>query len=109
MTAGMIARALNAITGAEFGTMDLLTFGERSFNLKRASNNKLGVTRQDDKLPKIVIKALKEGPTAGQTPDMDLMLKDYYRVNEWDWKTGKPTKERLVSLGLDDVARDLWT
>jgi aldehyde:ferredoxin oxidoreductase len=39
---------------------------------------------------------------------MDLLLKDYYRVNQWDWKTGKPTKEKLLSLGLGDVAQDLW-
>lgn len=109
LTASQISMLLSSITGWEYTPQDLLTFGERSINIKRAINNKLGITRKDDKLPTIVIKALKEGATAGQAPDMDLLLKDYYRVNEWDWKTGKPTKERLLSLGLDDVARDLWT
>ncbi len=108
LTATQISIALNSITGWEYTPEDLLTFGERSINLKRAINNRLGVTRKDDKLPKIAIKALKEGATAGQVPDMDLLLKDYYRVNQWDWKTGKPTKEKLLSLGLGDVAQDLW-
>ena len=26
---------------------------------------------------------------------------------KWDWGTGKPTREKLVDLGLDDAARDL--
>jgi aldehyde:ferredoxin oxidoreductase len=108
MPAPMIARALAAITGLPYKTMDLLTFGERSLNLKRAINNKLGVTRQDDKLPKIVSRALKEGATAGIEPAMDLMLREFYDVSKWDWETGKPTREKLMELGLEQVAEDLW-
>jgi aldehyde:ferredoxin oxidoreductase len=108
MPAGMIARALTAITGIQYKTMDLLIFGERSLNLKRAINNKLGVTRQDDKLPKIVRRALKEGATAGIEPGMDLMLKEFYDVSKWDWETGKPTREKLMELELDQASKDLW-
>ncbi len=108
MPAPMIARALAAITGNPCSTMDLLTFGERSLNLKRAINNKLGVTRADDKLPRIVRQALKEGATAGIEPDMDLMLKEFYEVSKWDWETGKPAKEKLVELGLTQPVQDLW-
>ena len=108
LTSTHISEMLSSITGWECTPEDLLTFGERSVNLKRAINNKLGVTRRDDKLPRIVIKALNEGATAGQSPDMNLLLKDYYRLNDWDWNTGKPAKKKLLSLGLDDVARDLW-
>ncbi len=108
MPASMIAKILCAITGVSFETMDLLTFGERSLNLKRAINNILGVTRQDDKLPKIVCNALKEGATAGIEPAMDLMLKEFYTVSKWDWETGKPEKEKLIELGLLQVAQDLY-
>jgi aldehyde:ferredoxin oxidoreductase len=108
LTSTMISEMLSSITGWECTPEDLLTFGERSVNLKRAINNKLGITRKDDKLPKIAIKALKEGATAGQSPDMALLLKDYYRLNDWDWNTGKPSRAKLLSLELDDVARDLW-
>ena len=106
--ASMIAKILCAITGVNFETMDLLTFGERSLNLKRAINNVLGVTRQDDRLPKIVCKALKEGATAGIEPDMELMLKEFYTVSKWDWESGKPEKEKLIELGLQQVAQDLY-
>ena len=83
MPAPMIARALTAITGIQYKTIYLLSFGERSLNLKRAINNNLGVARQDDKLPKIVRRALKEGATAEIEPGMDLMLKEsaYYDVS----------------------------
>ncbi len=106
--ASMMAQLLSDITGTEFTAMDLLTLGERSLNLKRAINNRLGVTRADDRIPKIARNALSEGATAGIEPDMDLMLKDFYRICNWDWDTGKPAKSKLLELGLDKAARDLW-
>lgn len=108
LPAPMIARILSEITGINFKTMDLLTFGERSLNLKRAINNLLGVTRADDHLPEIVSRALTEGATAGIAPDMEMMLKEFYTVSDWDWDTGKPKKEKLVELGLGYVANDLY-
>ena len=108
MPASLISRALSAITGNDFKTMDLLTFGERSINLKRAINNRLGITRENDKLPKLVRKALKEGATAGIEPDLDLMLREYYESSNWDWETGKPQKDKLLELGLDEAAKHLW-
>ncbi len=106
--ASMIAQLLSDITGTEFSAMDLLVLGERSLNLKRAINNRFGVTRADDRVPAIAGKALSEGATAGIEPDMDLMLKDFYRVSNWDWDTGKPARQKLVELGLTGAAKDLW-
>jgi aldehyde:ferredoxin oxidoreductase len=108
LPAPIIARILSEITGNKFKTMDLLTFGERSLNLKRAINNKLGVTRKDDHIPDIARKALNEGATAGIAPDMEMMLKEFYAVSNWDWDTGIPAKEKLEELGLEYVARDLY-
>lgn len=103
-----LSDALNAITGWNFSPMDLYKCGERSLTLKRAINNQLGITRKDDKLPRICTQALKEGASTGKSPDMDLLLKEYYEFMQWDWATGKPTKEKLVELGMPDVANDLW-
>jgi aldehyde:ferredoxin oxidoreductase len=108
LPASMIAQLLYDVTGRDFKTMDLLTFGERSLNLKRAINNKLGVTRADDHIPDIARKALTEGGTAGIEPDMDMMLKEFYTVSNWDWDTGKPKKEKLQELGLEFAASDLY-
>jgi len=39
---------------------------------------------------------------------MDLMLKEYYGYRGWDWETGKPSRDKLIELGLDQVARDMY-
>jgi aldehyde:ferredoxin oxidoreductase len=34
-------------------------------------------------------------------PDIDRMLKDYYRIREWDSSSGAVSVEKLTELGLD--------
>ncbi|HEY33378.1 MAG TPA: aldehyde ferredoxin oxidoreductase family protein [Dehalococcoidia bacterium] len=104
-----IAEILSGITGWDYTPLDINTVGERSINLKRAISNRLGITREDDKLPDVCTAALKEGGTADRSPDMDVLLREYYDYRKWDWATGKPTKEKLLELGLEDAARDLWS
>jgi aldehyde:ferredoxin oxidoreductase len=36
------------------------------------------------------------------------MDREYYRAMQWDLETARPSKQRLIELGLEDVARDLW-
>jgi aldehyde:ferredoxin oxidoreductase len=108
VTVTNVAEVLSGITGWKYSPDDILKAGDRSINLKRAISNKLGITRKDDKLPAICAEPLTEGTTAGKAPDMDVMLKEYYAFRQWDWATGKPKKEKLVELGLADVAKDLW-
>jgi len=103
-----IADILSSITGWDYTPADINTAGERSINIKRAISNKLGASREDDRLPSVCTAALKEGSTADRVPDMDVLLREYYDFRKWDWGTGKPTKEKLVELGLEDAARDLW-
>ncbi len=103
-----ICQILSAITGWEMSPADLLSAGDRSVNLKRAISNKLGLTREEDRLPKVCMDTLKEGGSAGKAPDMDLLLKEYYNFRGWDWETGKPSKEKLIELGLSHVADDLY-
>ena len=99
---------LNAITGWNMTRETLLEAGDRSVNLKRAISNRLGLAREHDQLPEIAVTALGEGTSAGKAPDMELMLKDYYAHRQWDWQTGRPTRAKLQSLGLDQVESDLY-
>lgn len=108
VSATMMTDMLNAVTGWDYSVADLVKIGERSVNLKRAISNIMGVTRADDNLPRIASAPLDAGSTAGKSPDMDVMLKEYYDYRKWDWDSGKPSKEKLVELGLGDVAKDLW-
>jgi aldehyde:ferredoxin oxidoreductase len=105
----LVSRLLSAITGLSYTPEDLLRAGDRSINIKRAISLKLGLTRQEDRLPRICSEALSEGSTAGVVPDMELMLKDYYNYRGWDWESGKPKKDKLMELGLERVAEDLYS
>ncbi len=99
---------INAACGYDWTIADMLRCGERGWNLKRAINHRLGLTRADDKLPKTWLEPYKEGGAAGYIIPFDDMLSAYYVARGWDAQTGRPTKEKLISLGLDEAANDLW-
>ncbi len=99
---------LNAQLGLNWTTEDLMRSGERAWNLKRAINNRMGLTRANDKLPKVFLEPHQEGGAAGFALDIDGMLSAYYEARGWDTQTGRPSKEKLVELGLPEIAKDLW-
>lgn len=99
---------LNAACDLNWTVADLMKSGERAWNLKRAINNRLGLTRANDRLPKAFLEAYKEGGAAGFIPNLSAMLDAYYHARQWDQKTGKPSRTKLEELGLTDVAKDLW-
>jgi aldehyde:ferredoxin oxidoreductase len=94
--------------GFDLTLEDILRIGERAWNLKRAINMRLGLRRNDDRLPGHLLSALKEGGSAGYVPPLQEMLEEYYRVRGWDPVDGKPSRSRLEALGLGSVADDLW-
>ncbi len=94
---------LRAVAGIDADTAWIARTGERITNLKRALNNRLGATRADDTLPKLVRQALRNSNTEGVTPALDELLPLYYEVRGWDWETGKPCPERLVALELPEA------
>ena len=108
LSVAQLCGILNAVTGWNMTPETLLEAGDRSVNIKRAISNRLGLTREHDHLPKIAASALGEGASAGKVLDMQKMLKEYYEYRGWDWQTGKPFKEKLLSLGLERVAADLY-
>jgi aldehyde:ferredoxin oxidoreductase len=99
---------INAACGLDWDVETMMRCGERGWNLKRAINVRLGLTRANDRLPKTLLEPLKEGGAEGYTIPFDEMIKAYYAARGWNPGNGRPTKEKLVSLGLGDVAKDLW-
>ncbi len=99
---------INAACGLDWGVEDMLRSGERAWNLKRAINNRNGLTRANDKLPKAFLEPYTDGPAAGYVPPLEAMLEAYYAARGWDPETGRPTRARLLALELPDVAVDLW-
>ena len=102
------ADLLNAQLGMNLTPADLMKSGERAWNLKRAINNRMGLDATNDKLPKTLLEPYKEGGSAGFVPDIEGMLFTYYQARGWDLETGKPTREKLLELGLNEVVKDLW-
>jgi len=99
---------VNAACGYEWTLEDMMKSGERGWNIKRAINNRMGLTRANDNLPKALLEPYKEGGSMGFVPDLPAMLEAYYTARGWDMESGKPTKDKLIELGLDDVAKELW-
>jgi aldehyde:ferredoxin oxidoreductase len=99
---------INAACGLNWSVSDLMRFGERSWNLKRAINNRMGLRRANDRLPKALLEPFPDGGSAGFVPDIEGMLSAYYQHRGWDAETGKPSRAKLLELGLEDVAKDLW-
>ena len=80
---------------------ELKKIGERVFNLERMFNWRDGMMPSDDTLPKRFLEEpLKDGASAGQTVDLEPMLKSYYRLREWT-PEGRPTPELLAKLDLE--------
>jgi len=103
---GDMANMLNATTGHGYTKEELLKIGEKLWLLKRAINNMMGVTVEDDKLPKKILTPTQEGGQAGSVPDIEMMMKEYYDIRGLDMM-GIVKKEKLTEVGLADIAGKL--
>ena len=98
----------NAITGWDITFEDLMKAGERIWNLQRAFNIRMGTSRKDDTLPDRFLKeSVNEGPAKGQIVELETMLAEFYNERGLD-QNGKPSKDKLLELGLDWVAEKLY-
>lgn len=105
----VIKEFINAATGLNYDIEELMTVAERANNIARAFNVREGMNKKDDTLPKRMSEPLPEGPSKGETisqNDLDVMLKEYYRLRGWDSK-GIPTRKVLDKLGLSHIAEGL--
>ncbi len=99
---------LHTIAGIEADYDWIARTGERITNLKRALNCRLGATRADDTLPKLLRVPLVKSNTEGNSLDLEMMLPLYYQARGWDWETGKPLPEKLAALDLPEAVAALW-
>jgi len=76
-------------------------------SLHRAYNNLCGVTSKDDAFVPRQVEPTKEGGNAGKVPNMEVIMEEFYRARGWT-PDGKPSRELLETLGLADVAKDLY-
>ena len=97
----MYVSLLRAATGEDWTLEEVLRAGERAWNLKRLFNLRLGWTRADEKLPKLLLEPLPDGGQEGHVPDMNVLLDEYYAARGWDPATGGPTPEKAKALALE--------
>lgn len=108
--ADQLIEALRAITGwDDISTEELLLTGERVTNMRLAFNIREGIKspflypdRMRGAPPKSV------GPRAGITFTHEEIYDEYLELMDWDPVTGRPSKTKLVELGLEDVAQAIW-
>ncbi|MEM2448577.1 MAG: aldehyde ferredoxin oxidoreductase family protein [Candidatus Bathyarchaeia archaeon] len=102
-----VAAILSMVTGRRITVRELIETGERIYNLKRMIDVKRGVRARDDNLPDRFLKEpLKSGGAMGQVVELEKMLSKYYELRGWD-ENGVPSKEKLLQLGLEDVAEEV--
>ena len=102
---------ISSVTGWEVTPKELISVGERVWNLCRAFNVREGIGRKDDILPKRFAEPLPNGLYKGEAIPKDAfenLVDNYYEYRGWDKKTGIPTREKLEELGLKEVVIELY-
>jgi aldehyde:ferredoxin oxidoreductase len=99
----IIIDLINAGIGLDFNLAGFKQLGERIYMIKRLFNLKMGITPEDDRLPQILLNPVKEGGSAGNTPNFEKLKKAYYNYRTFDFKTGYPNREKLEFLGLSEI------
>lgn len=77
------AMAYSSVTDQPFTPDDVMTAGERIYNLERYYNNLAGLGEGSDYLPKRFLTEPATGGSAGSVSELDVMLKEYYEARGW--------------------------
>ncbi len=102
--------SVNAVTGWGITREEVDETGERIANIRQAFNIREGLNMLQFKIPDRIVgnPPKNEGPLEGVTLDQDLINREFLTAMDWDLETAKPSKQKLLELDLEDVARMLW-
>ena len=78
------AAQYEAIVGLPMTPEDVMTIGERIYNLERYFNNLCGFDGKDDSLPQRYLTEPGTGAAAGSVCELDEMKAEYYEARGWD-------------------------
>jgi aldehyde:ferredoxin oxidoreductase len=85
-----LEQMIHAITGVKTDEKELKAKAKAVADLIRRFNLREGLKPEDDRLPKVFNQELKNSGQTITVEELELMLKDYYRLHGWD-ETGRPT------------------
>ncbi len=101
----------NAVTGWDMDVDEMLTVGERINNLRMAYEVREGGNPRKREVPTrvtgVTTEATHAGPLAGVKLDTELLETDFLKACDWDTENCKPSRAKLESLGLKEVAMAL--
>jgi aldehyde:ferredoxin oxidoreductase len=100
---------IRACTGWDVDLEELSTTGERIANMRHAFNLREGLNPLDCEIPgRFVGKPpLLTGKVAGITLDTQAMLTEWLKCMDWDTRTARPSRNKLIELGLEDLVPDI--
>ncbi len=101
---------LSAVTGWDRSREEVLKCGERILNIRHCFNLREGINELKWKMPDRVVGRPPHdiGPLAGVSADID--AQNYWCLGalDWDRVTTRPSKKKLLELGLNDIAEEFW-
>ncbi len=94
---------LNAITGWDVTPKEAHKMGERIVCLQHSFNLAMGlVPEKENVMPERLTIPHRGGGAAGKVPPWRAILKEYWETK--GWVNGIPTRDKLIELGLEDMA-----
>ncbi|MBI2864761.1 MAG: hypothetical protein HYX94_09405 [Chloroflexi bacterium] len=105
----LFAEALSVSCGRALTGEAIEGAGERTVNLEKAFNSRLGLRREDDKLSERWLNEPQvDRPASPLLGDyLESVNDEYYEAHGWDKATSLPTRGKLEELGLHSVAEVL--
>ncbi len=92
---------MTKLTGWDMSAEELLSIGERVFNLQRMFNVREGISRKDDYIPQRILTMPEFGKFASSLEctikDYEKMLDEYYQARGWS-KDGVPPCSEMQSI-----------
>ena len=100
---------LKAVTGWDIDTDECYRIGERIAHIRHAFNLREGLNPLQFEVPSRLLgnPPQTEGNVRDVTVDIDTQVREYCAAMDWDPETAVPSKARLESLGLQEVAETL--
>lgn len=93
------AEIFSSATGLEITADDIMTTGERIYNLERLFNQRAGMVSEDDNLPpRLLNEPVNNEANDNTVSRLDIMLPQYYEAR--GWVDGFPTQDTLKRLGI---------
>jgi len=100
---------MKAVSGWDRSWEELLKAGERIANMRHVFNLREGINPVESFIHDRVLgrPPQQEGPLAGVSIDEEAETLWNLGALDWDWVTTKPSRKKLLELGLDDVADEI--